>query len=253
MANEHPMIEMGRLEPAIFASGVFGEAFNLTKNSLVPLVFSPGDIGLQANFQKLADALENPNKMMEAWWSFIGPSSIGQFSGLNRDNRIFLIARYDVELRNASEAEMINDFDSFGEQVMGKEVSDTEKESGQPVFQCLGSSFQYTGPLRFKKSVFTMRIMEGDIPVDTEIKTLISEIDESAPKKGYRFQRYLVLTAFRGFMRYGNFKKEEDFNPEELRVLGDVSINDAKTQMFFLPGGKGLEIDFSEALYHPSL
>ena len=247
------MIGMGELGPAVFASGVFGRVFNLTKNSLVPLVFSPGDIGMQASFQELADVSEIHNKMMNAWWSFIGPSSIGQFSEINRDNKIFLIARYDVEFRNASEAEMINDFDSFKEQMISEEVGYIKGKTGQSILQYLGSLFQYVSPLRFKKGIFTMRIIEGNIPIEAEMKTLISEIDKNVPKEGRQFQRYLVFTAFRGFMQYGNFEKKNDFNPTDLRVLGEVSINDAKTQMIFSPAGKSPKLDFSEALYYSSL
>lgn len=247
--KKYPRIRMGELEPGVFVSGVFGKAFNLTRNSLVPVMFKPEDIGLQANFQSLTDAMEAHGKMMAIWWSFIGPSSIGQFSAMNKDKKIFLIARYDVRLRGASEAEMVNDFDSSSVSVLGEEVDTTKKEAGQPTFSVLGSQFYYTGPSRFEKALFTMRIIEGDIPTDIEMKTMISEIDKSVTESSYCFQQYLVFTAFHGAMEHGNFGRLDEFDFEGIQRLGKVVVNDSRTQMLFYPGRERTNpMDFSDAL-----
>lgn len=241
---------MDELDPATFVTGVFDKGFNLIADSLVPIVFMAEHIGLVANFQTLTEACGTFDEMMKIWWSFIGLSTLGQFSAIHQ-KQIFALIRYDVEVRRPSDTEMQADFERFGEQVMGQEV-DAKKHDGEPRFSFLEQLYYYTGPLRFKKAVFTLRIIEGGTPSAAKVRELISDVDENVAGGELNFQRYFALAISQGVMKYGDFGKSDEFIADALLPLGSVSVNEEKTQMLFYPGEENEPMDFSGALYCPA-
>ncbi len=232
------------LEVLPFQNGIFMSDADLL--SLVA-VYSHG------GHQTLQNATEEQRIQPSRWMSYAGPAGIGQYS-LRRGKPAGVLARFDAHFRHTTTDEMTDDFNNFGEQVLGPEVcevaeADRVKYKNNGLFYPFGNDeqFYFVGPPRLIKSVFISRVFLGDIPDD--VSELVSEVDAAAETgEMITSQGYQFLHSRGGRIQYLAFGKDGGYDKSKLRLFGTIEMSD-RLMLFYPNGDRRQPIDFTSTIY----
>ena len=169
--------------------------FLLNANVLSPVIWEA-----EQGRQTLEEASEIHKEFMRGWTPWAIAGGIGLYS-LKRKKPVGLLARVDLLFRDATDDEMRDDFDHFGEQVapypVGESADIDRQYKDNPRVQVFGAPFYYAGPPRLIKAVIPTRVFQGGIP--SWLVKFKSEIDRialaptapgikpSVVAQGYRF------------------------------------------------------------------
>ena len=212
----------------VFQTGIF-----VTEAStLSPFVVHAETKDFQLAFQ-LNDEFDKAGRV---WLGCAVPGGIGQYSLLR--GPAGLVVRAESYFRPVTPAEIDADIDELGEQVLGsrlEEVPECERE-GLIIAPFLDTKYVYTGPeQRLLRMAFVTRVFPGVIPSD--ITDLIREVDRAVPDSDMRnTQYYEFFHADGGKIVTSRFEKPEEFDPANLKHIGDVEIK-GRTRLWFYPKG----------------
>ncbi len=229
------------LDVHAFKAGIFMSDANL---------FSPVAVYPIMRCQVLETFLEEQKKHPSLWMTYAGPAGIGQYS-LKRKTPAGILARFDVHFRHPTKEEMQDDFQNFGEQVLGPPVAEVpENERAEykcnATFNVRKEDHYFTGPARIIKSMFLTRVFTGEVPKD--ITPLIQEVDKAAETgEMITSQGYQFLHATDGKMIYLPFNKPEEFNPTKLVPFGHVEIK-GRRMTYYPKGDRNHPIDFTQEM-----
>ncbi|MDD2823490.1 MAG: hypothetical protein PHQ59_05430 [Candidatus Daviesbacteria bacterium] len=181
------------------------------------------------------------------WWSsYAGPAGIGQYS-LITGKPAGVLARVDAHFRTPSDREIREDFQQFGEQVMGPAVSEVpraqkDQYKNASVFQCFGESYYFSGPPRLNRTTFLSRVFPGMLPSD--ISGLVKDI-ESISEDGEMIvnQGYHLFHAVDGKISYLPFREVIDYDPIKLTEFGRMSM--VWDKLLFYPSNTNKPVDFT--------
>jgi len=252
------LIQMDRIDPFTFLTGVFGDHFCLANDSLVPITVGPQQFQMDADFQTLQQALGALNKIGGSYWaSILGPISLGQYAA-RKNTDIFAFARNDVVFRKATLNETQHDFDHFGEQVMGPQLTDeTELKDTESTMSFLDKQYIYTGPPRLLDAILTARIVaRTGIPSDLELEDFKKQVDDNygSPENSV-LQFYLVFVAEKSHtnsskIKMLQYREDGEFDPEKMQFLGSVHAIEEREELLFYPEDDiDKQIDFSQNYY----
>jgi hypothetical protein len=188
-------------------------------------------------------------RMPSLFASAVAVQTLGQYS-LAKNVSIFALSRADIYLRPAMHEEALQDFKTFGEQVMGEEV--TSQNTTQPTISFMGVDYLYSGPPRAERFVHTLRVASGSNPTKEILNEIMAEIDEIIDPVKDRQERvmdcYVLVIADVGRIFMRGFKKMEDLDLENLQLLGQLEMDSDK--LLFLPkGDRKKATDFSSTIY----
>ncbi|MBN2101294.1 MAG: hypothetical protein JW716_00290 [Candidatus Aenigmarchaeota archaeon] len=222
-------IIMDEIEPAIFTYSIFQAGANL---------FAPVAIYAAKGFQTLENSCDEQNTHPSLWMSHAGPAGIGQYS-LRRKEPAGVLAKIDAHFRYPTTEEMNRDFEHYGDQVLGPQVSEVKNDEkknwkNNPQFKFWGEYHYFTGPLRLIKTVTLSSVFPGDIPKNMEpfFKEISEASHQDEPIIG-SYPGYQFLHANGGVLRCLPFSKREDFDPDKMKPYGKVEMSDG--QMMYTP------------------
>lgn len=248
------LIQMEKIDPCTFITGVFAGHFCLACNSLVSITVGPQNFEMDKDFQSLQQVHETLNDIGGSYWaSILGPTSLGQYTA-RKHSDVFVFARNDVVFRKPTPAETQHDFEHFTEQVMGPEMTDEiELNDTETGMRFLGKQYVYTGPPRLVDATLTARIVtRTGIPSDFELEDFKKQIDDNYGKpENSVFQFYLVLIAEKSHNNSSKLKmiqygKDAEFSPGKMQFLGSVQAIEEQERLLFYPENDiSKQIDFS--------
>ncbi|OGI26169.1 MAG: hypothetical protein A3J76_01835 [Candidatus Moranbacteria bacterium RBG_13_45_13] len=213
----------------------------------------PYHIGLQEQGQALRELGDLDRKLLQLCWGLFGPSVSGQFS-LRRKCQRVIVGRIGINYRPANQFEAAEDYDMFGDQVVGDKIIGDLKEKGHAVLSLWGTEYMFAGPLRFKSLACPLICEEGGLPTADQITKLIPELDREATNERFIpggqqiLACYFVLHAANGQMLLAPFKKVEEYDPQKAKNIGEVE--EGFGQLIFYPeGDRRAGIDYTEHLF----
>lgn len=213
----------------------------------------PYHIGLQEQGQALRELGDIDHKLLQLCWGLFGPSVSGQFS-LRRKCQRVLVGRIGINYRPANQFEADEDYDMFGDQVVGDKITGDPKEKGHAVLSLWGTEFMFAGPMRFKSLACPLICEEGGLPTMDQIAKLIPELDREAANERFIpggqqiLACYFALHAANGQMLLAPFKKVEEYDPQKAKNIGEMELQ--KDQLVFYPeGDRSAPIGYTEHLF----
>ncbi len=236
-------------DPSVLKAGIF-----LSRASLFsPLVLSyqslNGRSGENNFFQSLQDCMKggwNERVLRDAlstWGTYAGIVGIGQYTLLTHQHA-GVLARFDIEYRDAVYEEMQQDVGIFGEQVIGPKRSEAGSEyANYPCFGVGDERTVYVGPPRILNFILQTRAFSGEVPKD--LRSFAAEIERHAIKRERLVSKcYQMYHACNGQLSYAAFAKPSDYRSELLRLQGSVFC--CNSQLLFLPEGVNRVDDLSK-------
>jgi hypothetical protein len=217
-----------------------------------------------SNIQSLRDcceggrSIEDMKSALSSWCAYASTQGTALYS-LKNNVPAGILGKFDIEFRLAGDDEARGDFEHFGEQVIlktWKEATEEEQKHGRSLY-VLGEYFLYTGPLRFRKFIFTSRIFQGSLPED--LTQAIYEVDNQPfpypiesnfanfVRSGMvQHQGYQFFHAEKGRIMYSAFLKPEQYDTKKMKLFGDIEIKD-KRLIFYPNGDRGMPKDFGDS------
>lgn len=213
----------------------------------------PYHIGLQEHGQALRELGDLDRKLLQLCWGLFGPSVAGQFS-LQRKCQRLMVGRIDINYRPANQFEADEDYEMFGDQVVGDKITGAPKEKGHATLSLWGTRYMFRGPMRFEKLVCPLICEESGLPTADQTMKLVPELDQEAanemilPGCQKILACYFVLYADGGQMLLMPFKKVEEYDPKKAKNIGEVE--EGFGQLIFYPeGDRTAGIDYTEHLF----
>ena len=232
--------------------------FDAIQEGLVQTAFFTYD-----NVQYLEDvcergmAIDDMKAALSQWCAAASTQGTALYS-LKNNVPAGVLGKFDIEFRLPGDDEARGDFEHYGEQVIlktWKEATEEEQKHGRSLY-ALGEYFLYTGPMRFRKFIFTSRIFQGELPED--ITQAIYEVDNQpfpypAERDFENFvrsytvqhQAYHFFHSEKGRIMYCAFRKPEDYSPSKMKLFGEIEIKDKKL-IFYPDGDRSMPKDFGE-------
>jgi hypothetical protein len=213
----------------------------------------PYHIGLPEHGQALRELGDLGRKLLQLCWGIFGPSVSGQFS-LRRKCQRFMVGRIDINYRPANQFEADEDYQMFGDQVVGGKIVGDPKEKGHAVLSLWGTKHMFSGPMRLEKLTCPLVCDDGGLPTANQVTKLLPELDQEATREDILpgCQRVLAcrfaLHAAEGQMFLAPFNKPQEYNPEKAINIGEVE--EGFGQLLFYPeGDRTAGIDYTEHLF----
>ncbi|HGJ64887.1 TPA: hypothetical protein ENS27_05785 [bacterium] len=245
------LIETNPLEGSEFQPGLF-----LWRSSIL----SPIEINFDRSQTTLQDTFKDNDMLINYFTSWAVIGGIAQYS-VQKQCNAGLLARLSIDFRDATDIEIANDLNEFGEQVMGPEIGtgEDEKYKFNPAFNALGTKFYYVGPPRIVKARFATRAYNGNLPDQDQILDLIQDcnkisIPPARKSSGIETtdQGFIFFHADKGALSHCCFRDAQQYSPQELqkRRFGLVEVMKAERKLLFYPGEiKDRQMDYSGFYY----
>jgi len=224
-----------------------------------PRILSPVEYLPQAtSFVDLRTAIEETNAVSNTFFPWCVSGGIGLYS--RKKESAGILTRWDIMFRHATPDEMANDFDYFGEQVMGPEVGAGEDKGyeNNARFKWLDKEFYYVGPVRLVKARFATRAFSNgcNLPAKETLEGFVKEVDGIGLPPGKSSEGETVAQGYRLFYAVGGniyhagFGKLGDYKPEEMKKLwGSVETGrDGMSMTFYPQGDRDKPKDFTDCL-----
>jgi hypothetical protein len=156
-----------------------------------------------------------------------------------------VFGKFSIDMRRATDVEVMTDIENFGAQVISKRWSDaTASERALSLkVMCEHGDFMYTGPMRFNKFIFTTRVFWGYVRED--ITRLMDDVEANAPKEGVPVHQayYLFHSDDSGKIKFSIFRNPEDYSVDRMQLFGETRITGERMLIYqdeFMDDAKNL-------------
>lgn len=226
------------VELPVFQSGIY-----LSEAS----VLSPVDVFPNRGFQYLGDIQGEYANGVNQWMTYAGLAGVAQYS-LDK-GPAGVLARFELHHRDPFKEEMEQDFQDFGDQVLGplvEEVAGNPDYAKAPKFRFFGEWHHFTGPSRLDKSRLISRVFSGELP--TDVSSLVAEVDELKDEDRMQmFRGYQFIHAVDGKVSYSAFDDTEGYDSNSLGDFGIVEKS-GREMVFYPRGDRSAPRDLSFAI-----